>query len=241
MRAAQYREAEAAFVAALSSLEAPRRSDVRVQTTLGNLVRLASIYRRLDRNEDADRVIAFVSEFASEYASDDAHDAPTSEAYRVRYQILSEQTLEFAYQPFDAFADEPYAFEPSVEGLIKRTARKYQVDPHLVKAVVAAESNFDVLAVSEKGAQGLMQLMPATAREMGVRAPFKPSENLKGGVRYLRSLLDRYANLGDAIAAYNAGPVAVDRYGGIPPYPETQAYVERVLRYYHEYRDEIGP
>jgi soluble lytic murein transglycosylase-like protein len=128
-----------------------------------------------------------------------------------------------------------------VEGLIKRTARKYQVDPHLVKAVVAAESNFDALAVSPKGAQGLMQLMPATAREMGVRAPFKPSENIKGGVRYLRSLLDRYANLGDAIAAYNAGPVAVDRYGGIPPYPETQAYVERVLRYYHEYRDEIGP
>jgi soluble lytic murein transglycosylase-like protein len=245
MRETSYREAETAFTRALASLEAPRRSDVRVQTTLGNLVRLASIYRRLERNEDADRVMSFVNEYANEQANDfpsghDQHFRPDA-VYRLRYRNLSEQPLEFAYRPFDAFVDEPIEFEPSVDGLIKRSARKYQVDPHLVKAVVAAESNFDVLAVSEKGAQGLMQLMPATAREMGVRAPFRPSENINGGVRYLRSLLDRYANLSDAIAAYNAGPVAVDRYGGIPPYPETQAYVKRVLRYYHEYRDEVDP
>jgi soluble lytic murein transglycosylase-like protein len=241
MRSNQYREAEIAFLAALSSLETARRSDVRVQTTLGNLVRLASIYRRLDRNDDADRVISFVSTYASRFSTDDDRPFPATDPYRVRYQSLSERPLEFAYRPFDAFAGEPLDFEPSLDGLIRRTAHKYRVDPHLVKAVVAAESNFDALAVSEKGAQGLMQLMPATAKEMGVRAPFRPSENINGGVRYLRTLLDRYADLGDAIAAYNAGPVAVDRYGGIPPYPETEAYVRRVLRYYHQYRDEIGP
>jgi len=176
-----------------------------------------------------------------DHPADQQRDSQLAAAYRLRYQNLSEQPLAFAYRPFNAFPDEPVEFEPSLEGLIRRTARKYRVDPHLVKAVVAAESNFDVLAVSAKGAQGLMQLMPATAREMGVRKPFKPSENIRGGVKYLRTLLDRYASISIAIAAYNAGPVAVDRYGGIPPFPETQAYVKRVLRYYHEYRDELKP
>lgn len=83
-----------------------------------------------------------------------------------------------------------------------------------------------------------MQLMPATAKEMGVRRPFKPGDNIRGGVRYLRTLLDRYPTIGIALAAYNAGPAAVDRYVGIPPYPETQDYVERVLRFYREYRSE---
>lgn len=237
MRSGRYREAEAAFVAALVTLEQPRPADARVQTTLRNLVRLASIYQRLERSGDADRVMSIVSDHGSEQS----RKSWRSEDYFVRYQLLSERPLEPIYRPFDASAAEPRSFEPSVEGLIRRTARKYQVDPHLVKAVVAAESNFDTLAVSEKGAQGLMQLMPETAREMGVRAPFRPSENIQGGVRYLRSLLDRYPDLSDAIAAYNAGPAAVDHYGGIPPFPETQAYVERVLRFYREYRDESAP
>jgi soluble lytic murein transglycosylase-like protein len=121
--------------------------------------------------------------------------------------------------------------------LIARTAKSFGVDPALVKAVVAAESNFQVEAVSHAGAQGLMQLMPGTAEEMGVRAPFKAGENLKGGVQYLKAMLDRYGDVERALAAYNAGPGAVDRHGGIPPYRETQAYVKRVLNYYRGYQD----
>jgi len=105
-----------------------------------------------------------------------------------------------------------------------------------VKAVIHAESDFVPYAVSPKGALGLMQLMPATARRHGVWRVFDPRENVEGGVRYLRFLLDRYAgNVRLALAAYNAGEGAVDRYGGIPPYRETQEYLERVLAYRQAY------
>jgi soluble lytic murein transglycosylase len=126
------------------------------------------------------------------------------------------------------------------DGLIVLTALEHQVQPALVKAVIAAESGFDAGAVSRKGAQGLMQLMPATAEQLGVEDPFQPSENVRGGTRYLRKMLDRYGDLSRAIAAYNAGPSAVDRYGGIPPYRETQDYVNRVLTYYRAYDGDFG-
>lgn len=119
--------------------------------------------------------------------------------------------------------------------LIERTALTNGVPPALVKAVIAAESAFDVRAVSHKGAQGLMQLMPDTADALGVRNPFRAEENVSGGTRYLRSMLDRYGDMERALAAYNAGPTAVDRHRGIPPYRETQEYVERVLAYYRRY------
>jgi len=123
--------------------------------------------------------------------------------------------------------------------LIVSAAGRYRIQPALVKAVMAAESNFKPDAVSRVGAQGLMQLMPATARELGVERPFGILENLDGGVRYLRQMLDRYGDVSQALAAYNAGPRAVDQYHGIPPYRETQAYVKRVLEYYRGYRDEF--
>lgn len=123
------------------------------------------------------------------------------------------------------------------DGLIARVAEEQGVDPALVKAVMAAESNFESDAVSRAGAQGLMQLMPATAAELGVRAPFEPTQNVRGGVQYLKSLLERYDALEPALAAYNAGPETVDRHQGVPPYPETRAYVARVLRYYSRYRN----
>ncbi len=126
------------------------------------------------------------------------------------------------------------------DGLIGLTAREQRVQPALVKAVIAAESNFDPDAVSRKGARGLMQLMPATAELLGVDDSFEPSDNVRGGTRYLRSMLDRYGDLSRAIAAYNAGPTAVDRYGGIPPYRETQDYVNRVLTYYRAYHGDFG-
>jgi soluble lytic murein transglycosylase len=126
------------------------------------------------------------------------------------------------------------------DGLILLTALEHDVPPALVKAVIAAESLFDTDAVSRKGAQGLMQLMPTTASKLGVADPFSADQNVRGGVRYLREMLDRYGDMRRALAAYNAGPKAVDRYHGIPPYPETRAYVQRVMTYYRDYNGDFG-
>jgi len=126
------------------------------------------------------------------------------------------------------------------DSLIGLTARQHRLQPALVKAVIAAESNFDPGAVSVKGAQGLMQLMPGTAKLLGVVDPLQPEENVRGGVEYLRALFDRYGDLERVLAAYNAGPTSVDRYGGVPPYPETQDYVQRVLTYYRHYHEDFG-
>jgi len=123
--------------------------------------------------------------------------------------------------------------------VIVRQARLHRLPPGLVKAVIRAESNFDPRARSHKGAMGLMQLMPGTAREMGVADPWRVDENVRGGTRYLRSMVNRYGDLQLALAAYNAGPDAVDRYGGIPPYRETQEYVQRVLAFYRKYHGEF--
>ena len=116
---------------------------------------------------------------------------------------------------------------------ILEASNLYGVPDQLVTAVIRAESGFNPRAVSRKGAQGLMQLMPATASNLGVRNSFDPRQNIHGGVRHLRGLIDRFpGNLPLAIAAYNAGEKAVLTYGGIPPYPETQDYVGKVLRFY---------
>lgn len=113
--------------------------------------------------------------------------------------------------------------------LIRQHATAQGVRPDLVRAVIQTESAFDPYARSAKGALGLMQLMPATASELGVSDPFDPAENIRGGVQYLRRLLDRYDNNETlALAAYNAGPSAVDRYGTVPPYRETRSYVTRI-------------
>jgi len=117
--------------------------------------------------------------------------------------------------------------------LIHRLAQQYSLDPRLVQAIITVESNFDARAVSRAGAQGLMQLMPDTAARYRVENPFDPRANLEGGMRYLRDLLLMFpSDLRHVLAAYNAGEGAVQQYGGIPPYPETQRYVERVLALY---------
>lgn len=118
----------------------------------------------------------------------------------------------------------PKEFEP----LIADASRKYGIAPEIIKAVIRAESGFRPDAVSRAGAQGLMQLMPGTARGLGVD-PSDPSQNIDGGTRYLKQQLDRFGDLELALAAYNAGPGSVTRYGGIPPYAETQNYVRSVL------------
>jgi len=120
------------------------------------------------------------------------------------------------------------AFDP----LIQDAAQRHRVEPALVKAVIRAESDFVPYARSPKGALGLMQLMPATARMHNVWSVFEPKDNIEGGVRHLRLLLDQYnGNVRLALAAYNAGDGAVERHGGIPPYPETIEYLQRVLHF----------
>ena len=122
---------------------------------------------------------------------------------------------------------------------IRRIGRMYQVDPTLIKAVIQAESDFNHRAVSRKGALGLMQLMPDTARELNVTNPFNPRENIDGGTRYLRQLLDSFnGNLTLSLAAYNAGPGLVSRTGGVPKIPETQLYVTKVIQQYKDYKKE---
>src|SRR5712691_11518098 len=115
--------------------------------------------------------------------------------------------------------------------VIDRVATRYGVHPDLIDSVIRIESAFNPRAVSRKGARGLMQLMPETAAGLGVGDPFDPRENIEGGVRHLRALMDRFDNdLPLVLAAYNAGEQAVIQYGGIPPYPQTRQYVSRILR-----------
>jgi len=125
----------------------------------------------------------------------------------------------------------------SYRDIIRANARTYRLEEALVKAVIKAESNYNPQSLSNKGAQGLMQLIPDTARLMKVRDPFDPAENIRGGSNYLRLMLDQFGgNIDLALAAYNAGPNAVLRHGGIPPYAETREYVQRVRRYLEQYR-----
>ena len=127
----------------------------------------------------------------------------------------------------------PAAFDQE----IRRIGKRYNIDPPLIKAIIYAESSFDPRAVSRRGAQGLMQLMPATARELQVRDPFNPRENIDGGTRYMRYLLDNFNNdLVLSLAAYNAGPGAVMRSGGVPKIHETRRYVNKVLKQYKAYK-----
>ncbi|MBI4793457.1 MAG: lytic transglycosylase domain-containing protein [Deltaproteobacteria bacterium] len=123
------------------------------------------------------------------------------------------------------------------EGYIRSVGSRYNVDPLLIQAVIKAESNFDCLASSGKGAQGLMQLMPGTARDMRVADPFDPHDNINGGTRYLRKMLNIFdEDLHLALAAYNAGPEVVKNIGGVPDIPETVEYINRVLRHYRRYQ-----
>ena len=127
------------------------------------------------------------------------------------------------------------------DSIIKGVAKRYSVDPALVKAVIHAESSFNPYAVSKAGAMGLMQLMPKTARWLGVQQPFAITENINGGAKYLSKLLSKYkGNVMHTLAAYNAGETAVKRYRGVPPYRETRAYVRKVMALREQYRGLVG-
>jgi soluble lytic murein transglycosylase-like protein len=124
-------------------------------------------------------------------------------------------------------------------GIIVQVAGRYEVDPHLIRAIILAESGYNPKAKSKKGARGLMQLMPATARALGVQDIYDPEENIDGGVRYFRSLLDRFdGDVQLALAAYNAGSRHVRNYEGIPPFKATQRYIKKVLRFHEKFKTE---
>jgi soluble lytic murein transglycosylase-like protein len=130
----------------------------------------------------------------------------------------------------------PAQYIKAYNGIIRQASRRFGVEPSLIKAIIKAESDFDRRAVSRKGAQGLMQLMPGTADEMKVDNPFDPEENIFGGTRYLSLLLKRFNNNKRlAVAAYNAGPETVESSSGIPPISETRVFVQRVMNYYRVY------
>jgi soluble lytic murein transglycosylase-like protein len=177
---------------------------------------------------------------------------PTSKVYR----YMHGGTVSFSDRPpahenyvvlrYDCYACNPKStinwnvtrlFHREFSEEINQAARQYKLDPALVRAVIHAESGFNVQARSPKGAIGLMQLMPATARYLGVANPRHPRENIHGGTRYLAELLAQFKNdVVLATAAYNAGPQAVQKYAGVPPYAETQVYVQRVRILHERYR-----
>lgn len=160
-------------------------------------------------------------------------DAPTDKRFKIFMRdIKKDRKLRTVFK-LPGYARNPAEFEP----LIAAYAKEYGVDSALVKAVIHAESGYNPNAVSRKGAQGLMQLMPKTAQGLKVSNSLDPSENIRGGVRYLRFLLDTFnGNESLALAAYNSGLGSVAKYGGIPPYQETQNYVAKVLSYRNNYR-----
>ena len=153
-------------------------------------------------------------------------NVPVSQGYRVYMRTKRPEELSGGIK-----SASPTAYKK----IIIKASRKYSVAPSLIEAVIRAESGYNSNAVSYKGAEGLMQLMPRTQRLVKVSDPFNASQNINGGTRYLKSLIIKYnGNLPLAVAAYNAGSGAVDKYGGIPPYGETRNYVEEVMDYYRE-------
>ncbi|MBG0776476.1 MAG: lytic transglycosylase domain-containing protein [Desulfovibrionaceae bacterium] len=140
------------------------------------------------------------------------------------------------YGVFAVFRGHPEVSRDEIVRLAKKYSGQYGLDHHLVQAVIEVESGYDSGAVSPAGAEGLMQIMPDTQREVGVNNSFDPAENIRGGVRYLRKMYDRFGRWDLALAAYNAGPQQVERYRGVPPFQETRYYVSEVLKRYNRIR-----
>lgn len=155
-------------------------------------------------------------------------------------KAMREHFLSPSVPTLDVFKEQYFRKQVPFGEIIYREARKNDLAPELVAAMVHTESDFRPKLVSNKSAQGLMQIVPDTARILGVANPFDPEQNIAAGTRYFRHLLERFGgNERIALAAYNAGPTIVARHGGIPPFPETQAYIEKVNRRSNRYRERV--
>jgi soluble lytic murein transglycosylase-like protein len=215
-----------ALAAAMWAADASRVSTVGVDPQTGKLVRRSS--RTVAPRTVAPKPVASVQEREKE----------------VKPAVIEAKAIEVEAPRAEKAAAPTYNVVAgrSFDKLIERIAENYQIHPAFVHAVIKAESNYDPRARSPKGALGMMQLMPKTAVRFGVTNVYNPVENIEGGVRYLRYLLDLYAPLGEknqarlSLAAYNAGEQAVDRFGGVPPYWETKQYVRRVSELWDRYR-----
>jgi soluble lytic murein transglycosylase-like protein len=175
------------------------------------------------------------------FGADDSSftDVPTAEITGYEKDLSSPLPLPLpapAHSPASIPAHSvPALSAPALHQVVDSASAAYHLDPDLVNSVIHAESGFNSHAVSPKGARGLMQLMPGTANQLGVNDAFDPQSNVTGGSRYLRELLERYNfDLVKALAAYNAGPERVERYRGVPPFHETQAYVARIVHEYNQ-------
>lgn len=153
-------------------------------------------------------------------------NAPTSNEHDYKVYIKERTSISTKFHSTDKY-----------DGLISDASREFDVDSRLLKAMIKAESDFDPRAISRKGAMGLMQIMPENFKMLNLKNPLDPWQNIRAGAQYFKKLYERFnGKLALSLAAYNAGPTAVDRYRSIPPYQETEEYVHRVLRYYRTFK-----